>query len=168
MLSIILLFFFFPFIFFLLFFLFSFVLIFFLFIMFVLSFFSFLLKSISWRWGVSIPLPLACEANALPYELHPLIFFLFLLYFTFILLFIFGKNASGGVRTHASLDIRSWDGPLRPLGHECFLVTTFFVTTCSRLLLFSFFDFPFFFYDFFFTKNASGGVRTHASLDSRA
>ena len=25
-----------------------------------------------WRCGVSIPVPLACEANALPSELHPL------------------------------------------------------------------------------------------------
>ena len=25
-----------------------------------------------WRCGVSIPVPLACKANALPYELHPL------------------------------------------------------------------------------------------------
>ena len=24
-----------------------------------------------WRCGVSIPVPLACKANALPYELHP-------------------------------------------------------------------------------------------------
>ena len=27
-------------------------------------------KSI-WRWGASIPLPTACEAVALPFELHP-------------------------------------------------------------------------------------------------
>ena len=26
-----------------------------------------------WRCGVSIPVPLACKANALPYELHPLL-----------------------------------------------------------------------------------------------
>ena len=25
-----------------------------------------------WRCGVTIPVPLACEASALPYELHPL------------------------------------------------------------------------------------------------
>ena len=25
-----------------------------------------------WRWRVSIPLPLACKASALPFELHPL------------------------------------------------------------------------------------------------
>ena len=31
----------------------------------------FTLFKIQWRWGVSIPLPLACEANALPSELHP-------------------------------------------------------------------------------------------------
>ena len=40
-------------------------------------------------------------------------------------LFLFPKNASGGVRTHASLDSRSWDDPLRPLGHECFDILLF-------------------------------------------
>ena len=79
-----------------------------------------------WRWGVSIPLPLACEANALPSELHPLPSFISLLSLLPCLLILFRKNASGGVRTHASLDSRSWDGPLRPLGHECFSILLFY------------------------------------------
>ena len=56
------------------------------------------------------------------------------LLFPFIL---FRKNASGGVRTHASLDSRSWDGPLRPLGHECFSILLFYTLSCA-LTLFSF------------------------------
>ena len=30
--------------------------------------------NINWRCGESNPVPLACEASALPYELHPLDF----------------------------------------------------------------------------------------------
>ena len=29
-------------------------------------------QTIQWKWGVSIPLPLACKASALPSELHSL------------------------------------------------------------------------------------------------
>ena len=89
-------------------------------------------SSIKWRWGVSIPLPLVCETNALPSELHPL---LFVCQESTCLggssdqgrIIVCRicrnkkQNASGGIRTHASLDSRSWDGPLRPLGHECLL-----------------------------------------------
>ena len=47
---------------------------------------------------------------------------------------LFSKNASGVVRTHASLDSRSWDGPLRPLGHECFSILTFYSSSCALTL----------------------------------
>ena len=55
----------------------------------------------------------------------PIHYFIFML-LTLYVLFLFSKNASGGVRTHASLDSRSWDGPLRPLGHECFSILLFY------------------------------------------
>ena len=47
---------------------------------------------------------------------------------------LFRKNASGGVRTHASLDSRSWDGPLRPLGHECFSILLLYTLSCALTL----------------------------------
>ena len=36
-----------------------------------ISYFLLYSLKILWRWGVSIPLPFTCEANALPFELHP-------------------------------------------------------------------------------------------------
>ena len=48
-----------------------------------------------------------------------ILIFFFFLHIHCIKIQFSSKNASGGVRTHASCDSRSWDGPLRPLGHEC-------------------------------------------------
>ena len=67
----------------------------------------------------------------------PIYYFIFML-LTLYVLFLFSKNASGGVRTHASLDSRSWDGPLRPLGHECFLfILLLFLSTAATVGLYS-------------------------------
>ena len=104
-------------------------------------------------------------------------FLLFLRWLPYVCpLFSRGKNASGGVRTHASLDSRSWDGPLRPLGHECFLYILHSLPFLRASFTYFTYDFiyiyifllPYSFYYFLTFKNASGGVRTHASLDSRA
>ena len=70
----------------------------------------FTLFKIQWRWGVSIPLPLACEANALPSELHPLYFYLFLFLFPlfpFLLpIFFFAKMHPVGFEpTHLSIAV---------------------------------------------------------------
>ena len=73
------------------------------------------------------------------YHMSYIPFFYFIFYFSFfyillLLFFFFYKNASGGVRTHASLDSRSWDGPLRPLGHECFSILPISLSSWDVLL----------------------------------
>ena len=83
-------------------------------------------KSISGDEGYRSPCP--SHAKRMLYHLSYIPIQLFYLDFhNFpLLLILFRKNASGGVRTHASLDSRSWDGPLRPLGHECFSILLFY------------------------------------------
>ena len=76
----------------------------------LLSYFLLYSLKILWRWGVSIPLPLACEANALPSELHPLYFYLFLFLFPlfpFLLpIFFFAKMHPVGFEpTHLSIAV---------------------------------------------------------------
>ena len=65
--------------------------------------FSTLLLKIQWRWGVSIPLPLACEANALPYELHPRNIPYF--YYIFLLFFLLKMHPVGFEPTHLSIAV---------------------------------------------------------------
>ena len=83
-------------------------------------------KSISGDEGYRSPCP--SHAKRMLYHLSYIPIQLFYLDFPYfhLLLILFRKNASGGVRTHASLDSRSWDGPLRPLGHECFSILLFY------------------------------------------
>ena len=80
--------------------------------------------------------PCPSHAKRMLYHLSyiPLRFFFPDAFLCWPFLFPSWKNASGGVRTHASLDSRSWDGPLRPLGHECFSILLLYTLSCALTL----------------------------------